>query len=200
VLVFAYAMESSGVPPEWAAGAKRAGVNYLDDLSARSVERIAAEVGAAKRHGDVVVASIHWGGNWGYAVPSAQRSFAHALIDAGVDVVHGHSSHHPRGIEVYRDRLVLYGCGDFLNDYEGISGHEDFRPDLTLMYLPALDAASGRLVQLRLVPMQIRHFRANRVRPDDARWLAEMLTREGHAFGTRAVQQLDGTLAVSWGD
>lgn len=89
-------------------------MNFLSDLSGRTAERIAAQVGAAKRSGDVVVLSIHWGGNWGYAVPPAQRSFAHALIDAGVDVVHGHSSHHPKGIEVYRDRLILYGCGDFL--------------------------------------------------------------------------------------
>jgi poly-gamma-glutamate synthesis protein (capsule biosynthesis protein) len=38
-----------------------------------------------------------------------------------VDVVHGHSSHHCKGAEVYRGRLVLYGCGDLISDYEGIS-------------------------------------------------------------------------------
>jgi poly-gamma-glutamate synthesis protein (capsule biosynthesis protein) len=200
VLVFAYGMESSGVPPEWAAGERRAGVNILADLSGRSVERIAAEVGAAKRAGDIVVASLHWGGNWGYAVSAAERRFAHAVIDAGVDVVHGHSSHHPRGIEVYRDRPILYGCGDFLNDYEGIHGHESFRPDLVLMYLPVLDAATGRLLRLALTPMRIRHFRLNATPEQDARWLAEMLTREGRALGTRAVLQLDGTLAVRWAD
>jgi poly-gamma-glutamate synthesis protein (capsule biosynthesis protein) len=164
------------------------------------VARIAAEVGAAKRAGDIVVASIHWGGNWGYAVSAAERRFAHAVIDAGVDVVHGHSSHHPRGIEVYRDRPILYGCGDFLNDYEGIHGHESFRPDLVLMYLPVLDAASGRLLRLPLAPMRIRHFRLNATPEEDARWLAERLTREGRALGTRAVLQLDGTLAVRWAD
>ena len=143
--------------------------------------------------------SIHWGGNWGYAIPPAQRSFAHALIDAGVDVVHGHSSHHPKGIEVYRDRLILYGCGDFLNDYEGIRGNESFRPDLALMYFPTLDAATGRLARLTLAPTQIRHFRANRAQGEDARWLAELLSREGRAFGTRVELQPDGTLALRWG-
>ena len=47
-----------------------------------------------------------------------------AIIEAnnqgGIDVVHGHSSHHPRPIEVYQRRLILYGCGDFIDDYEGI--------------------------------------------------------------------------------
>jgi poly-gamma-glutamate capsule biosynthesis protein CapA/YwtB (metallophosphatase superfamily) len=199
VLVFGVALESAGVPPEWAAGEHRAGVNFLSDLSGRSVERIAAQIGAAKRDGDIVVLSIHWGGNWGYAVPFAQRSFAHSVIDAGVDVLHGHSSHHPRGIDVYRDRLILYGCGDFLNDYEGIGGHESFRPDLALMYFPAVDAATGRLERLGLVPTQIRHFRANRAGSEDARWLAEMLSREGRSFATRMVLQPDETLALRWG-
>jgi len=40
-------------------------------------------------------------------------------------------------VEVYRKRkrLILFGCGDFLTDYEGISGYEQFRGDLTLMCL-----------------------------------------------------------------
>jgi poly-gamma-glutamate synthesis protein (capsule biosynthesis protein) len=173
-------------------------VNLLRDLSGRSVARIAAAVGAAKRSRDIVVLSIHWGGNWGYAVPPAQRTFAHAVIDAGVDVVHGHSSHHPKGIEIYRDRLILYGCGDFLNDYEGIRGNESFRPDLALMYFPTLDAATGQLARLTLPATQIRHPRQPRA-GEDARWLAELLSREGRAFGTRVELQPAGTLALRWG-
>ena len=46
---------------------------------------------------------------------------------------------------------------------------------------------------------QIRHFRANRARGEDARWLAELLSREGRAFGTRVELQPDGTLALRWG-
>jgi poly-gamma-glutamate synthesis protein (capsule biosynthesis protein) len=199
VLVFAFGMESAGVPREWAAGKDRAGVSLLSDLSSRSVERIAALVGAAKRRGDLVVASIHWGGNWGYDVPRSQREFAHRLTDgAGVDLVHGHSSHHPRGAEVHRDRLILHGCGDFLNDYEGISGHEAFRSDLALMYFPTLEAATGRLLGLAMTPTQVRHFRVNRAPEADARWLEGMLNREGAKLGTRVARRGDGTLALAW--
>jgi poly-gamma-glutamate synthesis protein (capsule biosynthesis protein) len=200
VLVFSFGTESAGVPRQWAAGKGRAGVNFLPDLSARAAERIAAQIGAAKRAGDIVVASIHWGGNWGYDVARTQRAFAHRLVDiAGVDVVHGHSSHHPLGIEVYRDRPVLYGCGDFVNDYEGIRGHESFRPDLALMYFPTLEAASGKLAHLALTPARIRHFRVNRAREEDARWLEDLLNREGREFGTRVERQPGGTLALRWG-
>ncbi len=199
VLVFAFGTESSGVPRDWAAGKGRAGVNFLSDLSARTVDAIALQVRAAKRAGDIVVASIHWGGNWGYHIAQEQRAFAHQLIDAaGVDVVHGHSSHHPKGIEIYRDKLILYGCGDFLNDYEGIRGHESYRPDLALMYFPTLDAATGRLARFAMTPTQIRRFRVNRAPEDGARWLLETLNREGRQFGTRVERQPDNTFLLLW--
>jgi poly-gamma-glutamate synthesis protein (capsule biosynthesis protein) len=60
-----------------------------------------------------------------------------------VSIVHGHSSHHPRTIEIYRDRLILNGCGDFLNDYEGIRGYERYRDYLVLMYFADLEPTSG---------------------------------------------------------
>ncbi len=136
VLVFAFGHRSSGIPADWGAGAGSPGVNLLADFSERTLTGLAEQVRSVRRAGDILIASLHWGGNWGYEIGSAERDFAHRLIDIGFDVVHGHSSHHPKAIEVYRDRLILYGCGDFLNDYEGISGYEEFRGDLSLMYLP----------------------------------------------------------------
>ena len=129
--------------------------------------------------------SLHWGGNWGYVVADAHRIFAHQLIDlAGVDVVYGHSSHHPKGIEVYHGKLILYGCGDFLNDYEGISGYERFRADLGLMYFPTLDVATGRLVRMRLTPTRVYRMQVNRTNHEDALWICDLLNREGRRFGT----------------
>jgi poly-gamma-glutamate synthesis protein (capsule biosynthesis protein) len=199
VLVFSMASVSSGVPVAWAAGSRSAGVNLLADLSSETVAEVAGRVAAARRTGDVVVASIHWGSNWGYDIPSAHRDFAHALIDAAaVDVVHGHSSHHPLGIEVHRDKAILYGCGDFLNDYEGIGGYEHFRTDLALMYLPAFDAAA-RLSGFTINAMQIRHFQLHRAREEDILWLEARLSRESARLGTRVERQPDNTLAVRWG-
>jgi poly-gamma-glutamate capsule biosynthesis protein CapA/YwtB (metallophosphatase superfamily) len=131
VLVLAFASPTSGTPSPLAAAAGRLGVNVLASLSEAAAGCIARRLAQIRRPGDVVVASIHWGPNWTYAIPEDQRRFAHALIDeAAVSVVHGHSSHHAKAIEVDRDRLLLFGCGDFLNDYEGIAGFEEF----SLMY------------------------------------------------------------------
>jgi len=199
VLVFAFGSKNAGVPGNWAAAKDHAGVNTIDSLSARAADAIATQVQAVKRDGDTVVASIHWGGNWNYEVSPAERAFAHRLIEAGgVDVVHGHSSHHPRAIEIHRGKVILYGCGDFLNDYEGIGGYESYRPDLCLMYLPTLDATTGKVVSFGLVPMQIRRFRLTRPRHDDACWLGQRLNREGQRFGTRVERLADDSFRLRW--
>ncbi len=196
VLVYAWGLESSGVPPEWAAGEGRPGVNFLPDLSPRSLAAVARQITAVRRPGDLVLASLHWGGNWGFTVGQEQRDFARGLIDAaGVDVVHGHSSHHVKGIEVYRDRPILYGCGDFLNDYEGIGGYEEYRGDLALMYFPTL--VDGRLVRFALTPTQTRRFRVGRAPEAGVRWLLGTLNREGGKFGT-GVSLDDGDLLLHW--
>ncbi|RKI74840.1 CapA family protein [Corallococcus sp. AB049A] len=199
VVVFSFGDVSSGIPPAWAAGMNRPGVDLLPDLSSLTARRLGNRVAAIKREGDVVIASIHWGENWGYAVPREQQDFAHALIDeAGVDLVHGHSSHHPRGIEVHHGHLILHGCGDFLNDYEGILGHEDFRPDLALMYLASVDPADGRLDSLRMLPMQLRQLRPQRASLRDAEWLRGVLDREGRRLGTHVELMADGTIGLEW--
>jgi len=197
VLVFGFGSPTSGIPPDWAATPRRPGVRVLPDLSPASAKEVAAQVRGWRQTGDRVVASLHWGGNWGYEVPLEHRAFAHRLVDeAGVDVVHGHSSHHPKGIEVYGGRLVLYGCGDFLNDYEGIAGYEEYRSELVLAYFVTLDSASGELVGLEMVPYRIRRFRLERAERGDAEWLRRTLDREGRALGTKVELAASGALAL----
>lgn len=199
VLVLGCAMGTSGVPAEWAAQKGRPGVNLLEDLSPHSVDNLARRVAAHKLPADIVVMSIHWGGNWGYQISSAERAFAHGLIDrADVDVVHGHSSHHVKGIEIYHHKPILYGCGDLLDDYEGISGYEQYRADLALMYFPSFDAASGKLLRFAMTPTRTHRFRINRAAGDDVTWLRATLNREGASLGTSVEAQADGTLVLRW--
>jgi poly-gamma-glutamate capsule biosynthesis protein CapA/YwtB (metallophosphatase superfamily) len=199
LLVFAFGVTDSGIPREWAAEPARPGVHLLPDFSESTVERIARMVLAIKRPGDLSVASVHWGGNWGFAIPPRHRRFAHALIErAGIDVIHGHSSHHPRAVEVYRDRPILYGCGDFLNDYEGIRCQDQFRHDLVLMYFVTIDRSTGHLVRLRMTPLQIRKLRLQPPPRSDCTWLRDTLDRECRAFDSRITLSDDGW-TLEWG-
>ncbi|OHB66164.1 MAG: hypothetical protein A2Y76_07240 [Planctomycetes bacterium RBG_13_60_9] len=236
VLVFSFGSVTSGIPLRWAAAQDRPGVNLLGDLSHETSHRIAAQMQDARSPGDTAIASIHWGGNWGYDIPEAQIRFAHSLIDEGVDLVYGHSSHHAKAMEVYQGCPIFYGCGDFLTDYEGIRGHEAYRGDLAVMYLITLDppqsglshspcndisgrctpwrgaqrrsnldpqdgkllrcARNGMLIEVRLIPLQVRHFRLNRASATDARWLHRMLNRESTPFGTMISLSADNSLTV----
>jgi poly-gamma-glutamate capsule biosynthesis protein CapA/YwtB (metallophosphatase superfamily) len=199
VIVVGAGTESSGIPPEWAARTAHPGVALLPDLSEREVDRLGHVIDARARPGDVVVASLHWGGNWGYDVADEHRRFAHALIDrAGVHVVHGHSSHHALGIEVHDGHLILYGCGDLLTDYEGIGGHEELRGDLGALYLPTVDTATGRLERLELVPTLVRRFQLTTPGDADVAWLTATLTREGRGHGTMVEADDDGRLHLRW--
>ena len=119
-------------------------------------------------------------------------------IDEGIAIVHGHSSHHVRALEVFKDRLILYGCGDFLTDYEGISGYERFRGDLALMYLVDVDPQSGQLVSARLVPMHMRRFRLERPSASDAKWLCNLLNELGKPFATQTRFSEDNSLMLEW--
>lgn len=201
VILFAFGSPSSGIPARWEASEHKPGINLLKDYSSESLKRIRERVEEIKQKGDVVVFSIHWGGNWGYGVPLGEVEFAHRLIDsAGIDLVYGHSSHHAKGIEVYREKLILYGCGDFLNDYEGIGGYEGFRDDLGLMYFADLDPSTGNLVRLEMRPTQINRFRVNFASGEDACRLADILDREGKDFGTRVRRSEDNVLTLLWGE
>lgn len=182
--IHAYGAVTSGIPAEWAALPTRAGVNLLPDFSGHTLERVAADIDSAREPGDRVIVSVHWGGNWGYRVPAEERDFAKGLIDAGVDLVHGHSSHHFKGFEIYRGRLILYGCGDFITDYEGIEGHEVYRPDLSLNYCVTLDPSDGRLEQLEIVPYRLRRMMLSRARASDVRWVMDTLQHESTGPGS----------------
>lgn len=194
ILVFGFGTLQSGIAPEWAAGPHTPGVNLLPDLSETTLTDVLARAAAVRRPGDVLVASIHWGGNWGYGVPPEQVRFAHGLIAGGFDVVHGHSSHHAKAVEIRGGRPILYGCGDFITDYEGIGGHEGYRGDISVAYFPELGGTDGRDETLSIVPFRLRNFRLERAPREDAAWLAHVLDRESSRFGTRVALQRDGTL------
>ncbi|HEY5148321.1 MAG TPA: CapA family protein [Mycobacterium sp.] len=197
VVIGSVATKSSGVPESWTAHRDTPGVWLIWDPSARAAaDDVAAKVLAHKHTGDVAIVSVHWGSNWGYGVGLSEIQFAHRLIDAGIDIVHGHSSHHPRPIEIYRGRPILYGCGDVIDDYEGIGGHESYRPDLRLLYLISIDPGRGDLAALQMVPLRVRRMRLERAARTDAEWLRATIEHISRRFGTHVAAGSDDLLAA----
>ncbi len=184
VVVLACCTGDCGVPPQWSADDERPGVYRIDRLDDEAIRHMENLIGPHRSDGAIAVVSIHWGANWGYAVARSQREFAHALMDEGIaDVVFGHSSHHPRPFEMRSGKPIFYGCGDLINDYEGIRGHEEYRPELVGCYLLTFERHTRTLVDLRIVPLRLRRFRLERAAPGDAQWLANRLEEENRRIG-----------------
>ena len=198
VVVLCVGHSSSGVPRHWRARRSRPGVAVVDDLDRVAAERVTEQLLASSSPGDIRVVSIHWGSNWGYDIPRQQRTFAHRLIDGGVHVVVGHSSHHVRPVELRGGGLVLHGCGDLVNDYEGIGGYEEFRGDLRALHIVTLDAGSGRLEELHLIPFRSRRLRLEHATAEETRWLARSLDEACRGLGT-SVQLVGDRLTVPVG-
>lgn len=118
-------------------------------------------------------------------MPPEHRAFAHALVEAGADVVFGHSPHVFRGVEVHHGRPVVYGAGDFVDDY---AVRPDERNDQSFVFL--LDVRDGLPRRLRLHPTVIEDLRA-RTATAEARGIARRMERLSAALGTRCTWRDD---------
>lgn len=199
LLFFSVGTFDSGIAENWCATSTRPGVNFIPDLSQKSIGQVRKMIDEYRKPGDVVILSIHWGLNWSFSIPEDQRSFARTLLAEGIaDLIHGHSSHHVKAIEVFQGKLILYGCGDLLTDYEGIGGYQEFRADLSLLYFVTLGAYDGKLLQLEMVPMRTERFRLALANADEAQWLAGVLNREGERFQTSVSLNERRHLTLNW--
>jgi poly-gamma-glutamate synthesis protein (capsule biosynthesis protein) len=91
----------------------------------QDVTEIAGVVNNASRLADYTLVSLHaHEGGVATSVPAEFLvTFAHAVIDAGADVVVGHGPHMLRGIEIYRGKLIFYSLGDFMYQTETTLRH-----------------------------------------------------------------------------
>jgi poly-gamma-glutamate capsule biosynthesis protein CapA/YwtB (metallophosphatase superfamily) len=193
LLLFAWAFTSSGVPPAWTVQPGHPGVALVSGINNGSVKWLCRCIKRQRRPGDRVVVSLHWGANWVPVVPEQHRWLARQLIElAGVDVVFGHSSHHPLPLEIHQGRLILYGCGDLINDYEGLPPHGPWRSDLVCLYGLELERRSGALTALAIQPYRLRGFQLQEASGADRQLLEQQLGLEASPAGWRCRSEGNG--------
>lgn len=175
-----------------------------NDMLHRDADR--ATVAALKRDHDIVIVSFHGGAEGADAtrVPFAREfyrgedrgdvvSFAHAMVDAGADLVLGSGPHVPRALELYRGRLVAYSLGNFCT-YRGIkvAGPNGLVPILVARLAPDGRFLGGQIVSARQV-------RPAGPQPDPTEAAAKMmasLTRQDFPQTALVVQHDGPVLAV----
>ncbi len=65
---------------------------------------------------DYIILTIHWGKEYEPFPEQKQVELAHKLVDAGVDIIIGHHPHVLQGIEIYKNKIILYSLGNFVFD------------------------------------------------------------------------------------
>lgn len=140
--------------PEWVAGPKKPGINYL---SVGDLKCAQAAIYGVRNQVDVLIFSYHWGPNMRQKPTQPFIDFAHALIDHGVDIFHGHSAHIFQGFEEYKQGLILYDTGDFVDDY---AIDPILRNDQSFLFL--VKVGKKGYERLEMIPVLIRNFSLHR--------------------------------------
>ncbi|CAF1013838.1 unnamed protein product [Rotaria sp. Silwood1] len=133
----------------------------------------------ARLNSDFVIFSVHWGPNYQWIPDKKIQELAHWMIHQGVDLIHGHSSHHLQGIKIVQRQngthgLIIYGCGDFVDDY---AIDQEYRNDLGALFQLHLSISSQneklksiRLQSLSIFPTRCSNFQVNRLNLQDIDW------------------------------
>jgi len=113
-----------------------------------NLEPVLSRIKNLAKNGKFIVFSIHWGPNYSHSVSEKMKNTGRRLIDAGVGVVFGHSAHHVTSppIELYENGAIIYGLGDFVNDY---AVDNKYKSDRALMCLVDLQEYSVELIPVK---------------------------------------------------
>ncbi len=147
--------------PGWLAGENKPGTNYLEVGNIKIVKK---DIEKIRDNIDILVVSLHWGPNMRQRPTQEFIDFAHQLIDAGVDIIHGHSAHIFQGIEIYKKKVILYDTGDFVDDY---------RVDPLLRnnqsFLFRVNVSKNGPQSIKLTPILISNMQVNHAPKDEAK-------------------------------
>ncbi len=141
-------------------------IAFAPNIGAHSINDIdlaTMQVGDLERRYGLVIVSFHGGAEGLDALhvkPGMETyygedrgdliAFSHAVIDAGADLVIGHGPHVPRGLEIYRDRLIAYSLGNFATHYGiSVAGIKGLAPILFATLGPDGRFLNGRIVSTR---------------------------------------------------
>jgi poly-gamma-glutamate capsule biosynthesis protein CapA/YwtB (metallophosphatase superfamily) len=166
--------------PEWAAGPRCPGVFYSPiDVADERAQMLFQTVRETRGKIDLMIVSVHWGPNWGYEPLAGHIRFGHALIDAGADIIFGHSGHVCRGIELYKGHPIIYCAGNFIDDY---AVDEEERNDESFIF--DVELSERNITGMQLHPTEIADCQARMARGERASEIAFKMARLCKELGT----------------
>lgn len=153
--------------PGWEAGQQKPGVRYI---KVGDLKTVLEDIVPLREHVDLLVLSIHWGPNMRPFPSSEFMAFAHALIGNGVDILHGHSAHIFQGYETYKNGLILYDTGDFIDDY---AVDPALRNDRSFFF--KVHVSKRGVEKLELIPVRIKDCCVHLAKGNEAKEIQERM-------------------------
>ncbi len=163
--------------PTWAAEPDKPGTNYI---KVGDLTTIKEDIQKLKRYVDIIIVSIHWGPNFREKPNPYFRDFAHKIIESGADIIHGHSAHILQGIEVYKEKLIMYDTGDFIDDY---AVHSFLPNNQSCLFLVCVSKEGVH--RLQLVPVVIKNMQVNKAYARDYHTIIERVKKLSQELGTQ---------------
>ena len=164
---------------------------------------IKEDIGRLRPQVDYVMVAIHWATSRSAEVSPLNRAFAHELIDAGADVILGHHPPHPKGIEVYHGKVILYAPSNVLRGHNGPALDDGYLARFTLgpksvEKIEVLPIVGKGQPEGHTGPYDSKLFQPTLMQGADARRLLEDLRNRSAALDTTmAIDGEKGVITVS---
>jgi poly-gamma-glutamate synthesis protein (capsule biosynthesis protein) len=144
------------------------------------VAKLKSEIETLRSEVDIIIVSYHWGPNMVEEPNEQQIQFAHQLIDLGVDIIHGHSAHVFQGVEIYKEKVILYDTGDFIDDY---AVDPELHNDRSFLFEFVIEGK--KIKTLKLIPVIIQNMQVNFAINHDKRSAIARMQYLSSKFGTK---------------
>jgi poly-gamma-glutamate synthesis protein (capsule biosynthesis protein) len=172
--------------PTWKATENKPGINYI---RVGDIQTITQQIIALRPQVDILIVSCHWGPNMKQRPSSEFVQFAHDIIDAGGDIIHGHSSHVFQGIEIYKNKVIMYDTGDFIDDY---AIDPILRNDQSCLFTVTIHKNGPQLV--KIIPVIINNMQVNTATGNDKKEIINRMQKLSQEFDTKVYE--DGMVKI----
>lgn len=162
--------------PTWKAEKNKPGINYIRVGDLHTIKK---QITALRPDVDILIVTSHWGPNMQQRPSQEFIQFAHDIIDAGADIIHGHSSHVFQGIEIYKNKIIMYDTGDFIDDY---AVDPQLRNDQSCLFTVVVNKKGPQSVTV--TPVVINDMQVNLATAKEKEEIMRRIQKLSQEFGT----------------
>ncbi len=167
--LLAYTDDFAVVPqkyrPLWQPGENKAGAALVHDQ-----EKIKDDIKRLRGEVDLLIVSFHWGYEYLYTVVREQRELALLAVDNGADLILGHHPHIPQGIEIYKNKPIVYSMGNF------VFTPNPRRPQARDTFIFSAEFYDGEIISMAMIPTKIENSQPYFPQGEELRELTSLLT------------------------